>query len=342
MARARVVLVRPEHPANVGAVARVILNTGLAGLDLVSPADWRTVECWRTAWGATGVLEQAREWVSLKAALAGTGYVLGLSRRALAGVPLDIRDAAAEISRLPEGTTAALVFGPETAGLTLDELALCGRTAFIPSDPAQPSLNLSHAVMIAAHEVFRAGHAWRVPSPAAAAPATHAEKERALALLLDGLQAVRALGPARRGVYARLWRGLIQRVDLSAREARLLGHLGRKLARNSTGPQRPAAVAEPPASEVSEAGEAGGTPAAPVVDPEQQPFADVLPVPGGVSIPVLKWRELLFTGVLRREGSPYVRDPARPLPPFAQGGLFPAGVPLRAVVRGGRVEVTWR
>ena len=47
----RVVLVRPETPQRRGA-ARVVRNTGLAGLDLVDPGDWRTVECWRTAWGA--------------------------------------------------------------------------------------------------------------------------------------------------------------------------------------------------------------------------------------------------------------------------------------------------
>ena len=44
MARVRVVLVRPETSANVGACARVVRNTGASGLDLVAPGDWRTVE----------------------------------------------------------------------------------------------------------------------------------------------------------------------------------------------------------------------------------------------------------------------------------------------------------
>ena len=70
MAQVRVVLVRPESPGNLGAVERVVKNTGLAGLDLVSPTDWRTVECWRTAWGAHQVLEQARVFGSLPEALA--------------------------------------------------------------------------------------------------------------------------------------------------------------------------------------------------------------------------------------------------------------------------------
>lgn len=71
----------------------------------------------------------------------------------------------------------------------------------------------------------------------------------------------------------------------------------------------------------------------------QDPFADVLPVEGGFSLPELKWRELLFVGALCREGEAFVRDPARPLPPFRREGLFPDGVRFRAECKGGRVVV---
>lgn len=71
----------------------------------------------------------------------------------------------------------------------------------------------------------------------------------------------------------------------------------------------------------------------------QDPFADVVPVEGGFSLPELKWRELLFVGALRREGDAFVRDPARPLPPFRREGLFPDGARFRAECEGGRVVV---
>lgn len=70
---------------------------------------------------------------------------------------------------------------------------------------------------------------------------------------------------------------------------------------------------------------------------EQEPFADVRFEEGGFSIPSLKWRELLFVGALRPEGDGFVRDPARPLPPFRDGELFPEGVAFRAERLGGRV-----
>ena len=74
--------------------------------------------------------------------------------------------------------------------------------------------------------------------------------------------------------------------------------------------------------------------------PEQQePFADVVAVEGGFSIPELKWRELLFIRALVPEGDHFLRDPSRPLPPFRQPGLFPDGVRFRVERRRGRVLV---
>jgi hypothetical protein len=72
---------------------------------------------------------------------------------------------------------------------------------------------------------------------------------------------------------------------------------------------------------------------------EQLPFADVRDEPGGFSIPELKWRELLFVGALRPEGGAFVRDPARPLPPFRLPDLFPAGARFGIERREGRVVI---
>ncbi len=204
----------------------MVRNAGLGGLDLVSPADWRTVECWRTAWGAQDVLEQARVFPDLAAALAGATYTVALSGKQLAGAPvLDVREMAGEVAALAAPAEAALVFGPETAGLTREELALCGRCATIPSHPDQPSLNLSHAVMVAAYEVFRCG---RRPGPRAR-HATHAEKQAMLGLLRTGLRAVDALPATNTEGYFREWRALFERVDLTPKEVRLLEHMARKM-----------------------------------------------------------------------------------------------------------------
>jgi hypothetical protein len=68
----------------------------------------------------------------------------------------------------------------------------------------------------------------------------------------------------------------------------------------------------------------------------QEPFADVRLLSDGLSLPDLKWRELLFIGALRAERDLYVRDPARPMPPFVLPDLFPEGARFRVAGRDGR------
>ncbi len=70
---------------------------------------------------------------------------------------------------------------------------------------------------------------------------------------------------------------------------------------------------------------------------ERQPFADVRLLEDGLSLPELKWRELLFIGALQADGAAFVRDPLRPLPPFRIPDLFPEGVRFRASLQGRRV-----
>ena len=52
------------------------------------------------------------------------------------------------------GGGLAVVFGPESSGLTSLELGLCHALVHVPTDPAQPSLNLAQAVMIVCYEIF--------------------------------------------------------------------------------------------------------------------------------------------------------------------------------------------
>jgi hypothetical protein len=71
---------------------------------------------------------------------------------------------------------------------------------------------------------------------------------------------------------------------------------------------------------------------------DQLPFADVVLLEDGAfSLPALKWRELLFIGALRPEGSWFVRDPSHPLPPFRLANLFPEGVRFGAASEGDRI-----
>lgn len=228
MARVRIVLNRPESASNVGAAARVIANTGLDGLDLVQPCDFRTVEAWRMAWRSEDILENARVFESLEEAVGSAVYVAGLTGRRAARVePIPSRHMAEEISRLGEDAEAAVVFGSERIGLTEEELLVCQRRVRIPSHPRQPSLNLAQAVMVAAHEIFLACAG--VEPGKAPSRASSRESELALSMFETALLEIGFLpadNPEARFVE---WREIFGRAGLTSREARILLALGRRM-----------------------------------------------------------------------------------------------------------------
>lgn len=177
-----IVLVRTKIAANIGAVSRCMMNTGLSRLVLVRPPDgWRD-EAVSRASGATRPLDEARICGSLEEAVADQGLVIGTSRHA-GRQRRNIRTAretASAVMPLLPANSVALVFGREVNGLTRQEIALCHELVQIPVSDGFPSLNLSHAVMVLAYELFLAA---AVPgSGADAAPRTLAP-----AAELDGL-----------------------------------------------------------------------------------------------------------------------------------------------------------
>jgi TrmH family RNA methyltransferase len=152
----RIVLCRPIYGGNVGSVCRVMANMGLSDLALVAPEkiDWEDAQ--KMACAAQDILANRRETATLEEALAdcvlvaGTTARLGLYRQHATSP----RECAPMILEAASKGKAALLFGPEDNGLNNVELALCNRLIQIPSTKEYRSLNISHAVMVCAYELF--------------------------------------------------------------------------------------------------------------------------------------------------------------------------------------------
>jgi len=161
LSRVRVVLVEPQEPMNVGAVARAMRNFGLARLYLVNPAPrvgppWAREAYW-LAVHAEEILDRAVAVDSLMEALADVELVVATTGRPRELYPAPVVRAWEVPARVlsVEGEVA-LVFGRETFGLTNEELALAHVIGTIPTAPEQPSLNLAQAVVVFAYELFKA------------------------------------------------------------------------------------------------------------------------------------------------------------------------------------------
>jgi TrmH family RNA methyltransferase len=166
----RVVLARPRHPGNIGAVARAMKTMGLSDLALVAPERYPHPDAKARASGALDVLEAASVHASLADALAGCTLAVGLSarRREIVAEVLTPAQAAPRIlaeAGLGHGSRGrvALVFGNETFGLSREELSACQWLMAIPSNPAYASLNLGSAVQVVAYELRRALEAGAPP-----------------------------------------------------------------------------------------------------------------------------------------------------------------------------------
>lgn len=151
------ILVRPQHPGNIGSAARALANFGFRSLRLVQPRvapDHE--EAIRLAVGGRAVLRAARAYPDVAAALRGCHYAIGTSRRR--GKDRTLHTLATLHERLPPleaRQRVAIVFGSEEHGLHNDELAQCHDVVTIPSHDECPSLNLSHAVAVVAYELRR-------------------------------------------------------------------------------------------------------------------------------------------------------------------------------------------
>ena len=221
--RVRVVLVRPEHPGNIGAAARAMKNMGFSALHLVAPrCGHLTPEALAMAYGARDVLDGARVHAAPAEAVADARWVVGLSMpRPGRSASERLAEAAPGIARHARAHDVALVFGSEISGLSNDDLAACHQIVAIPTDPAQPSLNLAQAVLLACYELARAE-----PPPAGFDPApplaAAAELDGLHRHLADTLRAIDFLRPPHDRHLLRDFRAMITRARLDPREVRIL------------------------------------------------------------------------------------------------------------------------
>ena len=153
----RIVLVEPQHPGNIGAVARAMANFGLNDLAMVNGCELADESYARSKSGRP-VLENSKRYKNIEEAISSCDIAIGTSGIKPEGdkrwyrAPEDVKKINEIIA---ERNNPALLFGRENYGLYREELALCEATVTIPTNPEYPILNLSHAVSIVLYEIKR-------------------------------------------------------------------------------------------------------------------------------------------------------------------------------------------
>ena len=149
------VLVEPENPDNIGAVARAMKNMGLRNLRLVKPPRGWKRRGRKMAMKARDTLESARVFETVKEAVSDARLVIGTTRRMgpKRGLFIPFQTALQKLTAMPQ-SRAAILFGKESKGLSNRDLAMCDWVTTLPSHSDYSSINLAQAVMIIGFSIF--------------------------------------------------------------------------------------------------------------------------------------------------------------------------------------------
>jgi tRNA/rRNA methyltransferase len=232
-----VVLDRPQSADNLGAVARVMKNFGLARLSVVAPPSWAGPprgggpgsaredvlrRARRLARRAGDVLDAAAVHRDLRGALRGVTWACGTTSRAVEGRPrLDPGDLGRELARRSAAGPVAVVFGQERRGLSDAELVLCQAICAIPTAPAYDSMNLAQAAAVVAWETARAAGARLDAGAPPAEPARHETVEALWDRVRALLGSAGYLNPQNPEHILAELRRLLARAEPTQREAEL-------------------------------------------------------------------------------------------------------------------------
>lgn len=160
-----VVLVEPQNPANVGFVARVLDNFGLGEARLLNGCNWQGGEAERTGSPARDRLHSMRTVPDWQAATEGCTHLLGFTARSgRTRAPISLDDWESTLDEIGREAKLGFVFGREDRGLETEEVERCHSLISIPT-AGLASLNLSHAVAVAAYAWRRWAGGSSMPMP---------------------------------------------------------------------------------------------------------------------------------------------------------------------------------
>jgi tRNA/rRNA methyltransferase len=229
----RVVLVRPQLAANIGAVARVMRNMGLSDLVLIAPeANPTDPQASVLATHGADVLQDCKVVGDLREAAGDCVFVAGTSartgglvRRQSSGSPEELMP---QLVAAMQTGPVALVFGPESTGLSNDEVSRCHALIHIPTDEAFAALNLAQAVAICLYELRRTWLRQTIlPLEHTAAP--FADQERMFDQLRSALEQIGFLFGERADTLWHALRHFLGRAGPTSVEVKILLGLARQI-----------------------------------------------------------------------------------------------------------------
>jgi len=223
--KVEVILVEPAEGGNVGSCARALKNMGFASFDMVDPRYEDRPMARKMAVHAQDVLGSARVFGSIEEATRDAHWVVATSVRGRTHPerkpPMGPGEFIEKLRELPQGSKAALLFGPERTGLTNVQLGRCQDILTVPTSDEFSSMNLAQAVMLIAWEIRKADLQPLV-EPSRNQTVTAGEIEGLVAHMRRTLDIIEYLDPQNPDLILDDLRKVLSRAALDSRELSML------------------------------------------------------------------------------------------------------------------------
>lgn len=226
-----VIIIEPEHPANIGAVARVMANFDFSELVLINPKcnHLDNEAILRAKHSAAKILKKAKvkDFSYLKQFdyLIGTTAKIGTDYN-IPRCPLSPEELA---DKVKINKKIGLIFGREGIGLRNNEVEMCDFIATIPTSNKYETMNISHAAAIILYEIHRNKGKDRVKERIIFAGKK--EKDAFLKKINEVLNKMDFATPEKKQTQEQVWKRMIGKAMLTKRELNALFGFLKKIKR---------------------------------------------------------------------------------------------------------------
>ncbi len=223
-----IVFVECETPGNIGFLARTMANFGLKNLVLINPPTL-TNEAYYQATHGKYIVENAKIYKTLDEfyqsqridfKVASTGMAGGSYN--LSRIPLRPEELGKSMN---VSNKIAILFGREGNGLTNAEIDDCDICVSIPTDPAYPIMNISHAAAIIFYELFKNRHEYGVEGLSESTPLEKEYLVKDMAELINSLD----IPDHKKRNGLKTFNNIISRAFITGREAHTFKGILRRL-----------------------------------------------------------------------------------------------------------------
>tara|TARA_B110000438_G_scaffold186040_1_gene177741 strand:+ start:944 stop:1669 length:726 start_codon:yes stop_codon:yes gene_type:complete len=219
------ILVKPQLGENVGFAARALKNFNINNLRIVKPkCSWPNSKALATSVGAKNILQKAKIYNSVEDSVADLNMVFASTSRNRK-VNKKITSINNFTKKLKKKSKIGILFGPESSGLSNDDINCADYLVTIPTNSKFSSLNLSHSLILFCFHIFKefSKNKSKFKSSYKSSIAKKSEVNKFLIFIIKGLDDKGFLQPNhKRKSMIRNINNIFHRLSLSDQEIRIL------------------------------------------------------------------------------------------------------------------------